>query len=290
MRICDLLDFGCARLEEVGVENQEIDAALLLGHCLGKSRTALYLMADEEVDAESEESFLKLLRRREQREPLAYILGVQEFWSLDFFVSPDVLIPRPETELLLEKAIAIYRETPESSGAILDLCCGSGVIAIVLAKELGRKVLAVDISMEAIWIARKNARKHGVSHLIDFVQSDLLTAVSPVPYFSLVVSNPPYVSEQDIMQGLQPEVDLYEPHLALDGGDKGLRIIQRIRDEVVPKLLPGADLFLEIGTEQSLDILSLFKEKMTRERVFAGLAVEKDYSGHDRIFHAKLMH
>ncbi len=290
MQIRDLLQFACARLEQAGVENQEIDAMLLLGHCLGKSRTALYLMAEEELDAECEEKFLSFLQRREQREPLAYILGVQEFWSLDFLVGPDVLIPRPETELLLEKAIVICRENSESSGAILDLCCGSGVIAIVLAKELGRKVLAVDISMEAILIARENARKHGVSHLIDFVQSDLLTAVSSIPYFSLVVSNPPYVSEQDIMQGLQPEVDRYEPHLALDGGDKGLEIIQRIRDEVVPKLLPGANLLMEIGTEQYLDILSLFKDKVAHKRVFAELKVDKDYSGHDRIFYAKLLH
>lgn len=290
MLIRDLLHLACVRLENAGVDTPEIDAGLLLSHCLGKSRTALYLIPDVEPDAECEAQFLNFLQRREQREPLAYILGCQEFWSLDFLVSPDVLIPRPETELLLEKVIATCRDCSSSSGAFLDLCCGSGVIAIVLAKELGRKVLAVDISMGALMIARENASRHGVAHLIDFVQSDLLTAFSIAPCFSLVVSNPPYVSKQDIKRGLQPEVDRYEPHLALDGGDKGLDIIRRIRDEVLPRMLPGADLFMEIGAEQYPDILSLYKKITTYEGMFAEVGVDKDYSGHDRIFHIKLNH
>lgn len=288
MLIRDLLHSACVKLEKAGVENQEIDAALLLGHCLGVSRTVLYLMADEEVDTETEEKFFQFLKRREQREPLSYILGSQEFWSLDFLVSPDVLIPRPETELLLEQAIGIWSKTTDSSGAILDLCCGSGVIAIVLAKEFGRKVLAVDISMEAILIARENARIHGVSHLIDFVQSDLLNGIVPGTLFSLVVSNPPYINTQDIIRGLQPEVDRYEPHLALDGGNNGLEIIQRIYDEVVSYLLPGANLLIEIGAEQRFDVLALFTETETNEDRFSELTVSKDYSGHDRIFHATL--
>lgn len=288
MLIRDLLHLAFARLESAGVDSPELDAGLLLSHCLGKSRTALYLTPDVEPDVESERQFLNFLQRREQREPLAYILGCQEFWSLDFLVSPDVLIPRPETELVLESAIAAYRGSSETSGFFLDLCCGSGVIAIVLAKELGRKVLAVDISLEALLVARENARKHGVSHLIDFVQSDLLKGFSFSPSFSLIVSNPPYVSKQDLIKGLQPEVDRYEPHLALDGGDKGLEIIRRIRDEVLPRMLPGADLFMEIGTEQSSDILSLYKEHTKYDRLFAAIEVDKDYSGHDRIFHIAL--
>lgn len=288
MLIRKLLQDACLRLEKAGVDTPEIDAGLLLGHCLGKSRTALYLMAAEELDPESEKNFLALLKRREQREPLAYILGVQEFWSLDFLVTPDVLIPRPETELLLEHGIALWRENPDSTGAILDLCTGSGVIAIILAKELCQPVVAVDISMDALQVARKNAKTHGVDHLISFVQSDLLSAVYPVPRFSLVLSNPPYVSSQDLRQGLQPEVDHYEPHLALDGGDKGLVIIERIRDELSPRLLAGANLLMEIGTEQGEDILSLFTAKEFIEEIFLGLRIEKDYSGHDRIFHAKI--
>lgn len=288
MLIHDLLHLACTRLEKAGVDRPEIDASLLLSHCLGKSRTEMYLIADVEASSENETQFLDLLRRREQREPLAYILGSQEFWSLDFLVSPDVLIPRPETELLLEKAIAACNNSSECFGTILDLCCGSGVIAIVLAKELGRSVLAIDISMDALLIAQENAGRHGVAHLITFVQSDLLTAFSRTPRFSLVVSNPPYVSRQDILQGLQPEVDRYEPHLALDGGDRGLDIIRRIRDEALVRMLPGAELFMEIGAEQSRDICSLYKKFATYEGMFAEVGVDKDYSGHDRIFHIKL--
>jgi release factor glutamine methyltransferase len=286
--IRELLHDACLKLGNAGVDTPEIDAALILGHCLGKSRTALYLMAEDELDSENANHFSKLLRLREQREPLAYILGTQEFWSLDFLVSPDVLIPRPETELLVERGISLWKENPDSTGIILDLCTGSGVIAIVLAKELGQPVVAVDLSMDALQVARKNAKLHDVSHLVSFVQSDLLSAIRPVPCFSLVLSNPPYVSIQELSQGLQPEVDRYEPHLALDGGDKGLEIIQKICDQLLPELLPGANLLMEIGAEQGDDVLSLFAAKEANSEIFAELRIEKDYSKHDRIFHAKI--
>jgi len=286
--IRELLQKACLRLERAGIDSPDLDAGVLLGHCLGKSRTELYLMADDELSGEKEKLFLDFLNRREQREPIAYILGSQEFWSLDFLVSPDVLIPRPETELLLEKTLNIGSEKIQDPGVILDLCCGSGVIAIILAKELGRKVLAIDLSMDALLIARENAKKHGVSHLVSFLQSDLLTALKAVPCISLVVSNPPYVSKQDIATGLQPEVGRYEPHLALDGGNKGLEIIQRINEELRCRMLPGAELFMEIGTEQGTDVLSIFIKEQKLTKSFTELIIEKDYAGHDRIFHAKL--
>lgn len=191
MHVRDLLHLACSRLEHAGVEDAATDAWLLLGYCLDKSRTALYLMAGEEVEKESEGQFLSLLARRELREPLAYIVGEQEFWSLDFTVGPEVLIPRPETELLLEQGIAFYKKKQDKCGFILDLCCGSGVIAVVLARELGRPVIAVDLSFEALLVARKNAMRHGVAHLISFVRSDLFAAIAPRPIFSLVLSNPP---------------------------------------------------------------------------------------------------
>jgi release factor glutamine methyltransferase len=286
--IRDLLHVAGSRLENAGIENAEIDAGLLLGHCLRKSRTELYLMAGEVLSEEREVQFLDLLEQREQRVPLAYILGVQEFWSLDFIVSPAVLIPRPETELLLEKGIALWRENSDWSGAVLDLCCGSGVIAVVLAKELGVPVLAVDISMDAIRIARENAVRHGVSHLVSFVQADLLSAFSPLPSFSLVLSNPPYVSREDILEGLQPEVGDFEPRLALDGGVKGLEIIKRMRDELLLRLLPGAHLLIEIGDKQGGDVCSLFSSRKNEPEFFSRLIVEKDYGEHDRIFYAQV--
>jgi release factor glutamine methyltransferase len=283
--IRDLLHLGASRLERAGIDNAEVDAGLLLGHCLGKSRTELYLMASEKLSEVGEAEFLDLLQQRERRIPLAYILGVQEFWSLDFAVNPAVLIPRPETELLLEKGIALWKEN-SGGGCVLDLCCGSGVIAVVLAKELGIPVLAVDISMDALCVARKNAERHGVSHLISFVQADLLSAFSPLPCFSLVLSNPPYVSREALQEGLQPEVGNFEPHLALDGGNKGLEIIKKMREELRSRLLPGAHLLIEIGEEQGDDICSLFGNRKQEKGFFSRLTVEKDYGGHDRIFYA----
>jgi release factor glutamine methyltransferase len=286
--ISDLLHVAACRLEKAGIENPGRDVELLLGYCLKKSRTELYLMSGEEISEKNEAQFFKLLQQREQRIPLAYIFGTQEFWSLDFIVSPSVLIPRPETELLLEKGIKLLRENPDGGRKVLDLCCGSGVIAVVLAKELGIPVLAADISMDAIRVARLNALHHGVSHLVSFIQADLLSAFSPFPCFSFVFSNPPYVSREALENGLQPEVSSYEPHLALDGGKKGLEIIKRMRDEVSVRLLPGSHLLMEIGDEQGDDVCSLFSSGPNQKELFSQCAVEKDYSGHDRIFYARV--
>lgn len=289
MIVHDILQDACLQLTKAGVDTPEIDAGLLLGHCLGKSRTALFLMAQEEIDLNEIHLFFDFLARRVQREPLAYILGVQEFWSLDFIVTPDVLIPRPETELLIERGLAIRKENSDSKGIILDLCTGSGVIAIVLAKELNEPVLAVDLSFTALQIARKNAKLHGVDHLITFVQSDLLSAIVPEPCFSLVLSNPPYVSTQDRDNGLQPEVYNHEPHLALFAGDKGLEVIEKIHDHLLLRLIPGAHLLMEIGYEQRDDIVDLFSAKGINDKIFTELRVEKDYSNCDRIFQAKII-
>jgi len=276
------------RLAAVGVDTPELDATLLLGHCLGKSPTELYIMAASELESGNETQFLELLALREQRYPLAYITGSREFWSMDFLVGPDVLIPRPETELLVEKAIELYGDSPSRKGMILDLCTGSGIIAVVLARELGCPVLAVDISSNALQVARKNAKTHGVEHLITFVQSDLLAAIRSFPVFSLVLSNPPYVSSAEMSEGLQPEVDLYEPHLALDGGEKGLEIIKKISRQLLPLFLPGASLLMEIGNEQGEEILSMFSAVTSGNRNYTDLAINKDYSGHDRILYGKL--
>lgn len=287
MLIRDLLQEGCRLLTGAGVDTPVIDAELLLGHCLGKSRTALYLYADESVQDALTAQFRCLVARREKREPLAYILGVQEFWSLDFLVTPDVLIPRPETEVLLEKVIACCQKEPPGDGLILDLCCGSGVIAVVLARELGRPVLGVDISMDALQVARKNSVAHGVEDLVSFMCADLFSAIVPRPLFSYVISNPPYVSQEEMRMGLQPEVDQFEPHLALDGGSKGLEIIKTLCDQALERIVPDGHVFLEIGAEQGADVSALFERKKTAKQSFSDLSVQGDYAGHDRIFYAR---
>ncbi len=288
MHVGQFLRESAMALAKAGIDTPEIDAELLLGHCLAKSRTGLYLAAEEQLSESSIESCSTLLARRVKREPLAYILGVQEFWSLDFLVTPDVLIPRPETEFLLEQVIHFYKKDPIDSGIMLDLCCGSGAIAVVLAKELNKPVLAIDISWEALCVAHKNCVQHGVSHLVTFIHSDLLSAVLPRPCLSCVVSNPPYVSQESMQEGLQPEVAYFEPHLALDGGKKGMEIITKICVQLQSRLLPGGQLFMEIGTEQGADVSNLFTAQLANKQSFDEVSVQKDYAGHDRVFSTKL--
>ncbi len=286
MRVIDLIQFARSELGGAGIEESNTDAHLLLGHSLGKSRTELFLAAAEEVPEKELLVFLALLARRKKREPLAYILGEREFWSLPFVVNPAVLIPRPETEFLLERALASVRRGACPAGMILDLCCGSGVIAVVLALELGRRIAAVDISSAALEVARENCIRHGVSQRVELIQADLFAAFPLRRMFSLVISNPPYVSRRDIQQGLEPEVVKFEPHLALDGGERGLDVIQRIRDGLPARMLSGGELFMEIGADQGAEVQKLFAEPSGPISCFKNVEILKDYAGRDRVLHA----
>jgi release factor glutamine methyltransferase len=233
--------------------------------------------------------FIRLLARRKKREPLAYILGEQEFWSRSFFVNPAVLIPRPETEFLLESVFAeVKSERGLVEGAVLDLCCGSGVIAIILALELRLPVVAIDLSAAALQVTRRNCRKHGVEQLVKPVRADLLSALRNECRFSLVVSNPPYVSSPAIANDLEPEVREHEPWLALDGGEQGLDLIQRIRDELPRILAPGGQLFMEIGYDQGAAVTEMFAAHNVGLRDFHQIRILKDYAGRDRVLHARM--
>ena len=152
MRLAQLLEYGSRELAEAGVPEYRLDARLLLENCLGITRTQVFLKAQSEVDDPSQQRFLAFIERRKKREPVAYILGEQEFWSLPFHVPPAVLIPRPETEFLLDRVLALALPANIDRGALLDLCCGSGVIATVLARETGKEVVASDISSAAFYI------------------------------------------------------------------------------------------------------------------------------------------
>ncbi|MBA3005358.1 MAG: peptide chain release factor N(5)-glutamine methyltransferase [Proteobacteria bacterium] len=288
MRVVDLLHYGATQLESAGVEQASLEVELLLGFCLEKNRTGLFLAATDEVDERHEQQFLSLLARRSKYEPSAYILGEKEFWSLPFLVTPDVLIPRPETEFLLETVLALNKNEQWQPDLVLDLCCGSGVIAIILALETGRSVTAVDISAPALQVARRNAIRHQVADRLALVQADLFSAFSPRHIFGLVVSNPPYVSRQELRDRLQPEVMHFEPHLALDGGVDGLDIIQRIRMTLPRVLKPGGDFFMEIGADQGLAVMQLFSGDDTGEKIFERVEVLQDYSGRDRVLHARM--
>ncbi|OGQ96625.1 MAG: protein-(glutamine-N5) methyltransferase, release factor-specific [Deltaproteobacteria bacterium RIFOXYD12_FULL_57_12] len=291
MRVAELYKDAVQRLQAADVSEPEIETALLLGHVLRLGRTQLLLAADLIVSQADGDSFARLLARRLQREPLAYILGEREFWSRSFLVNRDVLIPRPETELLVERALARLKGTPAARGPLLDLGTGSGIIAIVLALELPEAmVYAIDRSRAALEVACANARRHGVADRIRFVASDWLAGIGNRPFFEAVLSNPPYVPQEILRssgpsaEALQPEVLNYEPHLALDGGTAGLETIDRLGRDIPAVLRPGGWVFMEIGAEQADVVSDMFSRPGSR---FADLAVTADYAGFPRIFEAR---
>ena len=286
MRIVDALHNGSESLKDAGVEEFDLDARLLLENVLNKSRSELFLASEIKITDTQLVRYQGLIERRVQREPVAYILGEQEFWSLAFIVSPDVLIPRPETEFLLEQVLSNANKENFNRGKIIDLCCGSGVIATILAKETGQDVIAVDISLKALQVCRKNICRHNVQNSVHLIQSDLLNSLQKIQQFSLVVSNPPYVSHVDVTNNLQPEVSDYEPHLALDGGVRGLELIHTIREQLEHTLLPGGELFMEIGADQGEELKLMFSAKINGSDGFLAVEILKDYAGRDRVIHA----
>ncbi|MDA8165733.1 MAG: peptide chain release factor N(5)-glutamine methyltransferase, partial [Desulfobacteraceae bacterium] len=224
----------------------------------------------------------ELLARRLRREPLAYILGEWEFWSLPFEVTPAVLIPRPETELLVETALEALKP---ASGPLrlLDLGTGSGIIPVVLARELPlASVYSLDCSLAALTVAARNAKRNGVGGRVRFVASDWLAGIRRQPVFDAVVSNPPYIDCQAV-PGLQPEVRDFEPHLALNGGQGGLEIIARLCGEIAGVLKPGGRLFMEIGFDQGETAAALF----AAAGEYDDIRVRRDYAGHPRVLEAR---
>jgi len=288
INVKQLLQSGTIELEEAGVIGACTDARLLLESCLGKSRAEIFLSAYAEVGSDQQIQYQKLIARRKQREPVAYILGQCEFWSLPFTVTPDVLIPRPETEFLIDRVLSLTQINNILSGKILDLCCGSGVIAVVLAKETGEKITALDISAEALCIAKLNASRNKIVSSIDFVQADLFSGLLPKREFSLIVSNPPYVSCLDVDNSLEPEVAHFEPRLALDGGEEGLKVIQKIHRTLPSVLKPGGEVYIEIGADQGTYVKDLFCKKIKNCPHFDFVEILVDYAGRDRVLHGVL--
>ena len=248
MRVQQLLKTGTDALAGAGVMESSLEAELLLRGCLKVSRSRLFLLHDQQVDPGCEQRFQEFLLRRCRREPLQYILGSIEFWSLEFNVSPAVLIPRPETEFLLEHVLAtLGHEEAGPEPFFLDLCTGSGVIAVVLALEFtGAAVMAVDCSADALVQARQNIVLHDLTERINLLCADLLSSFQSGRIFDVIVTNPPYVLAGDLAS-LEPEVRDWEPELALSGGEKGMDVIDRICHAAVAHLKVGGWLFMEIG-------------------------------------------
>lgn len=249
---------GAHDLRKAGVPEARREAGSLLAHVLGCDRTFILSHADDPISDEQMEMFCRTLDWRAAGKPLQYITGHQEFFGLDFEVTGDVLIPRPETELLVEKALELV--STEAAPIICDVGTGSGCIAITLLHELPHaRGMAIDISPGAIEVAKRNAARHSVSERLEFVVSDCFAGLSrKSPVFHLVVSNPPYVSVREL-EDLQREVRDYEPHLALEAGADGLSIIRRLLVEAGAHLKTGGHFLFEIGYDQREAVESLIK-------------------------------
>lgn len=283
--IGDILHEAVSLFEKAGINNGLIDAELLLCYCLNKTRTELYLSSGHQIDSPQHLAFAEMITRRCRREPVAYILGEREFWSQRFIVTPDVLIPRPETEFLVETAL----QAIQMHGGVdlcLDLCCGSGVIGIILALETGCQVIGTDISSEALSVCKKNSALHGVADNVLVVQSDLASCVSPDNSFNLITANPPYVKCGVIETELEPDVSAYEPRLALDGGEDGLDLIVRIAASIPILLKPGGDFFMEIGHDQGPRVKEIFTAG-TNGDCYEMVEILKDYAERDRVVHVR---
>lgn len=258
---------------EKGIDSGRLDAEVLLADTLELDRVGLYLHFDRPLSADELASYRRRVARRAQREPLQYILGETEFWSLPLRVTPEVLIPRGDTEVLVEEALKKVTGTV----TILDVGTGSGAIALALAHELpAARVEALDISPAALALAEENARRHGLNGRMHFRQADLYQ-LEGGPY-DLVVANPPYIPPAE-MAGLMPEVRDHEPHLALCGGDAdGLAAYRALTTGASRLLVPGGWLLVEVGIGQAEAVRRLFAETGLDE-----CYMRTDYAGIARV-------
>ncbi|MBM9520692.1 peptide chain release factor N(5)-glutamine methyltransferase [Desulforhopalus vacuolatus] len=282
MRYSELWARGSERLAADGIVEAEFDARLLLEAASGMNYTALLLAANTEADPTAAGSYQKMLARRLLREPVAYIVGEQEFWSHPFHVTPSVLIPRPETEFLIEQVLQLASPV-NLAGNVLDLCTGSGAIAVVLGLELPQTatLFASDISAAALAVAVENSSRHLPVNRVSFLRGNLLEPIAGNS-LSLVISNPPYVLRHEVECEIEPDVRDYEPHLALDGGEDGLDLIRQILLHLRRVLKADGEFFMEFGSGQGNAVRELFATDFDHVQIY------QDYAGHDRVLHARL--
>jgi len=277
MKVRELQIKTIDRLRNAGISDARLEAELLFEYCLDLSRVDLHLSERDLTRAEIDR-FEDLLSRRLTREPLSYIIREKEFWSLPFVVTPEVLIPRPETELLIEKTLSLIENPQKFQGRLLDLGTGSGVIAIVLAIELPRaEIVTVDLSPSALQVARQNVVRHGVEDRVSLVNGDWLKAIRMGRIFDYIVSNPPYVAGR-LEGALQPEL-AFEPAMALFSGDDGLVDLKKIVPVCRDYLTSGGYFVCEIGSDQHEAIAGLFAENDG----LSLLEIMEDYAGLPRI-------
>jgi release factor glutamine methyltransferase len=283
--ILELLRWTSDFFRDKGVSEPRASAEVLLAHTLGLSRLDLYLRYDQPLTPEELARFKALMVRRRQGEPVAYLTGHREFWSLDFQVAPGVLIPRPETEILVNAALEAMRELPELTGPLwgMEIGVGSGAVVVALARELPQmNWLALDLSAAALAVARDNARHHGVAGRTFFVRGDLIAGLKPGPHFALMVANLPYVPRIEWEQ-LPKDIKDFEPRQALLGGEDGLDLIQLLIRQAHHFLRPGGYLALEVGAGQADRVMELLREI----RAYEELKTFVDYQGIQRVVRSR---
>jgi release factor glutamine methyltransferase len=311
MDIRAALKEGMAQLRAAQIPSHTLAAELLLMHALERDRAWMYGHPEESLDPAAAEKFRALIARRAAGEPVQYLTGKQEFWGLEFEVTPAVLIPRPETEHVMEVALArlgergikIHMDTgaPRETLRVADVGTGSGCLAVALAWELPHaEVVATDISEPALEVARRNAARHGVAERVHFLQRDLLTGLAQTdpsgvvarhamaastqngPLFDLIVSNPPYIARNEAEQ-LQREVRDHEPHAALFGGPTGTEMYQRLIDQARDQLRDRGILVLELGHDSAERVRGIFDAQPAWTKV----AITMDLAGIPRVLAAE---
>ena len=256
MNALDLINFGTKELREKKIVSSRLDSELLLSKILKKNREKILINLDKKICHKSLLKYKELIIRRSQNEPVAYLLKEKEFWSKNFFVSPDTLIPRPETELMVEKLVNIYKEKKIS---ILDTGTGSGRILVSLLSDLQKSEgIGIDISNKALLIAQKNSKRHKVQNKIKFLNKSIDSEFNQK--FDLIVSNPPYIKSKEI-KNLKEDIKKYEPRIALDGGNDGLDLIKKVIYKASYILKKNGMLALEIGNGQFKKVSKILIKK-----------------------------
>jgi len=281
--IKELLEVTIDYLNNKHIDNPRLSADLLLAHQLSVNRVQLYLDFDQPLNEKDLSGYRELVKRRVHREPIQYIIGTQEFWSMEFLVTPHVLIPRPESERLVEQVITLFNneKIPQTEHPkILDLGTGSGAIAVSIAREIENiSIWASDISHNALNIAKLNAEKNHLDKRITFIQGDLWEPFQDQAFsFDIIVSNPPYIASEDY-KSLMPEVRDYEPRLALDGLEEGMHYIKKIISQAERYLSPEGWLLLEMAPNQ----ISKAQDHLYKTNCFGEVYRIKDYSHCDRV-------
>lgn len=280
LKIADAIRYATERLVQAGIQNARLDAEVLLSYFLKKDRAWLITHGKDALEREGQKLFDDAIDRRSRREPLQHIIGRQEFWGLEFTVTRDVLIPRPETELVVETALKIVKRA--SRATIVDLCTGSGCVAVSLAREIeDARIFATDMSMQTLAVARENARKHDVSDRIRFMDGNLFRPLEELDLrdrVDVITANPPYIRSGDLPM-LQAEVKDYEPEIALIAGPEGTEIQKKIIDNASAFLKKQGALIMEMGLGQAETLKTMAADTGS----YAEIEILKDLAGIERV-------